>query len=465
MLTIHTTGLADYLEGGKGKVKCLLAGASGSGKTRFASFAPKPIYAACEDGLMSVADRGVPYAHIHTEEDMAAFLALLEQECKKPEGQRRWETVVVDTIDAYERSVTTHYLKKQKRAEMSGWEDWGYLASRMNGLIGRLSLLPMNVIVLVHSKSKTFKGQTPEEQIVLKLKGELGGALPEDFDFVGLIEASFAAVPSDKGGVERGITRKITWESLPHAPWLKCRGGGLTETPVVFAESDFAAIRDGIRAQVESLGEGEEVESVETPVAATEVLPPEPGGPVEKPKAKPKSGSAPAPSPSSHVPPAPPVAAPPPAAPRPDAGPGVTEEEAVQNVQEILGGQIVDPATGEVVEPTEAESTTEAGDSSKDDPQTPVSTPDLATEEPSSGSGVSEVPDSGSFTTACGSPRYTGGEARAEGCGKPLTVTLEGGAIVSAEGDESPQLIEIGGIREQAFLHNSCYAAVRRSRA
>lgn len=95
MLTIKTTGIEDYLDGGTGKIKVLVAGVPGSGKTRFASFAPKPIFAATEDGLMSVADRSVPYARITSEADMSAFLSLIEAEVKKPPrsvGSRPWSS-------------------------------------------------------------------------------------------------------------------------------------------------------------------------------------------------------------------------------------------------------------------------------------------------------------------------------------------------------------------------------------
>ena len=78
MLTIKTTGLSDYLDGGSGRIKVLMMGPPGSGKTRSASFWPKPLLADCEDGRMSVADRAIPYAAIKTTADMKALLTLAE---------------------------------------------------------------------------------------------------------------------------------------------------------------------------------------------------------------------------------------------------------------------------------------------------------------------------------------------------------------------------------------------------
>ena len=265
MLTVKTTGIEDYLDGGAGKIKILVAGAPGSGKTRFASFAPRPIFAATEDGLMSVADRAVPYARIQSEGDMGAFLTLMESECKKPAAQRRWDTIVVDTLDAYERLIILHYLRKKGREEMDGWEDWGYLSARMNGMLARLALIPMHVVLLCHVKEVRVKGSDPT--LALRLKGDIRDQLPADFDFVGLLENDWGLVDG-----KRGVLRSITWESTPHAPWLKCRGGGLTTTPVAFDDADFTAILDGLRAMAPQ-AHGEDLQVLPTEADATPEAP------------------------------------------------------------------------------------------------------------------------------------------------------------------------------------------------
>lgn len=70
----------------------------------------------------------------------------------------------------------------------------------------------------------------------------------------------------------------------------------------------------------------------------------------------------------------------------------------------------------------------------------------------------------GEYTTTCGAPRYTDGAPAREGvgCGKPMTVTLVSGRVTAAEEGQMPDLIEIGGLRERAFLHNACYQAARK---
>lgn len=476
-LIIKTTGLEDYLEGGSGRVKFLVAGGPGAGKTRFASFAPRPIYAACEDGLMSVADRKVPYGRIESEADMDAFLSLLELEARKPEPQRRFETVVVDTLDAYERTVIHHYLKKRKQAEMDGWEDWGYLATRMNDVITRLVALPFNLIILLHTKDQKV-GKPPVDRTILRLKGDLKEQLPADFDFVGLMENEFGPVDGQAGQV----IRTIRWTPTPLVDWCKARGGALTVTPVEFKDSDFGIIRDKIRAQLEALEAATVVETLETR-PEPEVPAPAPGGPVSagprvaavKPAARPAAPPAARPAPVT------PAAKPPAAAPAPvPTSPlfPTSPEQAIENVEKVLGGKVIEDTDA----PAEPEKAAEESNSAA---ETPVGTPDVAEEPSAAGEPIAEpvaevvvptpgsVPnDAESFTVQCGSPRYTNGTPAREGvgCGKALTVTLTAGRVtgVAPSTDESgnpvpqvPDLVEIAGIREKAFLHNACFAAAK----
>lgn len=524
MLTIQTTGLEDYLDGGTAKAKLLLAGGPGAGKTRFAGFTPRPFYAACEDGMMSVADLRVPYAAIKSEEDMNAFLDIVEAEAKQPEDKRRFETVIIDTLDAYERTVTHHYLVRKRQTELDGWEDYGYLASRMNNVITRLMQVPFNVVICVHTKDKQINKRDVTN---LKLTGDLRNQLPADFDFVGLLENDWDLVDG-----KRGLKRHIRWEPTPEADWLKCRGGALSETPVVFARSDYDAIWNGIRAQVEALAAQEQMQQV-TVHQQDSVVAPAPGGPVQAPvrgahsappaappvapaapapvqppaqPAAPAATSAVPPAPAA-VPPAPAVASPPPAAPRPDAGPPPTMTQGVNRIKEALGGNVIQDSAGELA-PRQAEQ----GDGGEANPPSPapepsavatspaaqpeaeaappspaplpatpaaepapdVSTP-VAGPEPTGTSVPVEadpakvvIPDNsdGFMTVVCGQARYTGGSPRQHvgvptGCGKELSVLIADARVTEAQGDEQATLIEIAGMRERAFLHNACYGSVR----
>jgi hypothetical protein len=484
MITVKTAGVEQYMEGGEGRLKFLLAGGAGTGKTRFTGFAPRPIIAACEEGILSVADLSTPYATVKGEEDMNAFLTLLEQECKKPKAQRRWDTVGIDTIDAYERDLIANYMRKHRMTEFEGWDAWGYLAGTMNNLLARLFALDMNIIMLVHTKAVTRDGQVPKDQLVLRLKGDVGQQLPNDFDFVGLIETTWVA--GDDG---QDVVRRIRWKSTPAAPWLKFRGQGVRDTPLDFAPSDFEAIRAAITAGAKNATASEVIETVEAPADVTPPQAPSPGvaAPVAK-RATPAKAPAqpPAKAPARPVPPVPAAAAPVPAAPKPDlSAPVATAEEAVANVQAVLPGSTVvsdsagqipsEPATIPVSQETVQSVVVEPEVQAEEQATTPVAEPDVPADPPTEqadteqataeeSAGFPVIPDDGTIEVQCGTPRFTNTAPKGTvpGCGKELTITVEDRRITAAgPSPENAQFIEMASLKERAVLCNACFREAR----
>ena len=122
-LVIKTTGIEDYLDGGEAYIKALIMGPPSAGKTRSASFWPKPIFADCEKGRMSIADRAVPYGEILSQDDMRGMIRALQVECMKPVAQRAYQTVVIDTLDAYQRIVMQERLRSERKEAFSGYQD------------------------------------------------------------------------------------------------------------------------------------------------------------------------------------------------------------------------------------------------------------------------------------------------------------------------------------------------------
>jgi hypothetical protein len=469
-LIIKQTGLAEYLEGGSEKIKVLIAGTPGAGKTRLASFSPKPIYADCEGGLMSVADRNVPYGRIKSEQDMNAFLDILRQEAMRPVAQRRWETVVVDTLDKYQRTVIAGYLKRKRKTEMSGWEDWGYLDAAMNHLISTLMELPFNIIVLAHVKeTKIGQGDTQRSVLALDLKGAQRDSLPGDFDFVGLLENEFeASTPADGPG--RRIKRVIQWEARPNVDWLKARGGGLYTTVASFDTAGYEAIRDGIKAQMANMIEGEVIQEVQTapedqePVGHEQPMPPQAGGPVSTGLARPRGGAQapgqatlPAGPPAAAQPPRPVTPPPPAKRPEPPKEPepesDQTMEEGVAVVTEVLQGKVIEDSAGLANAAVDSE------------PEARMSEPTTAADEPV-GDPVEPEPeaqaDEGEVTVICGSPRRPDATpAEGVGCGESLTVTLKDGRVVGAQDGQQPGIIDIAALKYRAWLHNACFNKAR----
>jgi hypothetical protein len=243
-LIIKTTGWQDYL--GEGAyIKALIMGAPGAGKTRSASFWPKPIVADCDQGRMSIADRGIPYGEIRSSSQMDELLDAVKREAARG-ADRKYHTLIIDTLDSYQRTVIHERLVSERKDALSGWADWGHLDAKMTQFVEKLLNLPMNIVVNLHTKETTEKITGDEESTLVtvgpKLKGDLREQIAAEFDLVGVMETDWAAVNG-----QRGLVRSIRWQPTPRYPILKDRSGRLpATTPVRFTDDDFSNLFQSI---------------------------------------------------------------------------------------------------------------------------------------------------------------------------------------------------------------------------
>lgn len=282
-LTIRTTGIEDYLSGGEAYVKALILGQPSSGKTRSASFWPKPIFADCEKGRMSIADRQVPYGEITSQADMREFVRRLNEECRKPVRDRAYQTVVIDTLDSYQKIIIAERLKDTKKDSMSGWEDWGHLDTKMMSFLHALTALPMNIVVNVHTKDRK-EGDDGPTFLGPRLKGDARESVSELFDLIGLMQVHWEAVNG-----ERTLTRSIEWHPRPDVPILKDRSGRLPKfTPVTFTDQDYEGLFSPLAEALDDLKPSGDLETLETDAdRAPAPVAPAPGGAVDQPQAGP----------------------------------------------------------------------------------------------------------------------------------------------------------------------------------
>ena len=286
-LLIKTTGFEEFLDPtGGAYIKTLIMGDHGVGKTPSACCWPKPILADCERGRMSVASMGVPYVAINSSADMDALLDHLRRECLKPANARSYQTLIVDTVDTYQRKLIQERLKSERKESLSGWADWGWLDGKMILLIERLLNLPMNVVVNMHTKDVTDE-DGEESRLVQKarLKGDIKDSIFQDFDLIGRMEQSYVAGDGDKKG-QRVRVRQIRWHSEPKYPSLRDRSNKLPRfTDVDFTENDYWRIFNAITEGLDDLPESKDLETLEVKGDAEGEVPGpnEPGGPVDQP--------------------------------------------------------------------------------------------------------------------------------------------------------------------------------------
>ena len=261
-LRIGTTGLEQYSASGEGRVKALIIGGPGTGKTRWSSYFPKPIYLDCEGGLASVADRRVQYVTITNSSDMLEALNFLKVESRRKPSDRDFNTVVVDTLDAFQRKVKDEWLQAHpNESSFRGFEAWGYLETKMQALTTRLLNLDMNVIVAVHFTEKTISegvgdNKTDRQEFQLQLSGAIKDQVFNDFDLVGWMGTYFELDRETNSRVQR---RGLTFKPTPDKPFLKDR---LHVTPswmeVQFSDEDYATLFAAVTSRLDDLPESEE---------------------------------------------------------------------------------------------------------------------------------------------------------------------------------------------------------------
>ncbi len=483
VLVIKTTGVEDYLDGGNAFIKALIMGPPSAGKTRSASFWPKPIFADCEKGRMSIADRAVPYAEIITVADMDKLLEILEHECKKPVRDRRYQTLVIDTVDAYQRIVIQSRLDAEKKEALSGWGDWGYLDAKMTQFVAKLHKLPMNIVVNVHTKDHTEgEGDAKSVSTGVKLKGDLKDQIAAEFDLVGLMGTYWEAEDG-----ERVLKRGIQWHPEPTKPVLKDRSGQLPKwTTVTFTSDDYDQLFTTLISHLDNLPDATTLETHETdPAISTAPVPPTKGGPVASPvtpaaaprkaaapKAAPAPAAAPAAAPAPAAPAAPQTPTPVtnvPAATRPTAG-------AVPAAPKPVPGASAAPREEDVPDPDDvpmalADAPDAAAEAATEEPMTEEAiaeavggqvisqttdvdaAPTGQTPEDQAAEAAVDTQDDGSQALFCGTG-FEGAEPTAEGCGTEIITDEHGG-------DQNAMQVEIAQLKTRTNLCNACFAAFR----
>jgi hypothetical protein len=221
-------------------VKALIAGDPGAGKTRISSTFPHAFYANADAGMMSVADRAVPFVDVTSSEDLTLLLNGLRQ----PPKMRQQilgvpvQTIVIDTLDAVQKILIDERKRSEKKDSMS-IADWGWLGDQMRTYVKNFRNLEMNVIFTVHLKTES-DAETGQTFIRPALQGAMGDEIPSHVDVCAILKSSTVSV------VENGKTFKRTTRTLQtagdsRASWLKDRSGKL---PLDF---EVNLVDDGIR--------------------------------------------------------------------------------------------------------------------------------------------------------------------------------------------------------------------------
>jgi hypothetical protein len=244
-LKIRRTGSDDYSK----HIKAIIFGEPGAGKTLMSSTFPQPLFVCAEPGLMSIADRDIPYVHVDSVADLIGIKNVLDQ---GPEVRDELigfpiNTVVIDTIDEVQKILIAERLKSEKKDAMT-LPDWGWLSEKMQALIRGFRNLDMHVVFTCHLKesSDADSGRTYFKP---GLQGGIADQIP------GYVDLSLAIIPMIDTDVVDNQTVKVQRRYLHSFPthnmsFLKDRSGKLPQVLEINFEDDFERINEFVYAGV-----------------------------------------------------------------------------------------------------------------------------------------------------------------------------------------------------------------------
>ena len=246
MLEIKRTGSDDY---GK-STKVLICGDPGAGKTLISSTWPNPVYASAEGGLMSIADRDIPYTEIRKSEDLLRLKNALDQPAEVREEMLGFpvQTVVIDTIDEIQRILMKERLDAQKREALQ-MQDWGWLNEQMQAIVRAFRNLDLHVVFTCHLKS-TEDQESGRVSYRPGLSGAIADSIPAYVDLALRLDVSTIAEVTDDGIEKRQVRSLISRPDHAHS-WVKDRSGKLPENFEVNFEDDYDRIAEFIFGSVD----------------------------------------------------------------------------------------------------------------------------------------------------------------------------------------------------------------------
>lgn len=159
------------------KIKAVVYGPSGAGKTVFGSTAPKPIFASAEAGLLSTAGKNTAFVEIKTFKDLLDMLDYLKNK------KHDFETVVIDSITEINDIIKLDIERKAGRSMQL--QDWGDLAKKIKAILRGFRDLPMHVLFIAQEMNVDDEGKI--SKIVPSLNGKAATEIAYFMDIVGYL--------------------------------------------------------------------------------------------------------------------------------------------------------------------------------------------------------------------------------------------------------------------------------------
>jgi hypothetical protein len=262
-LEIRITGSEEYGQ----YIKALIVGRPGSGKTLTASTWKDPFYVNAEGGLMSIADRKIPY---HKLESIAELLEIKNKieagTLGIPVG-----TLVIDTLDEIQKLVIRERLADTGKESLT-LPEWGYVADMMRTIVRGLRNLDVNVVFTCHSKD-----QEEQSTGTVYFKPALQGAFGDEIS--GMVDLALLLKTETTNKIVGETVEPVTRRFLVTVPdakhdWIKDRSGKLPRFFDINFEDDYERLHKLIFAGVGELPDSESVRLESEPEKSLDTVAP-----------------------------------------------------------------------------------------------------------------------------------------------------------------------------------------------
>jgi len=189
-----------------GPIRLVVYGKDGTGKSTFASQAPRPAFIAAESGLENI--NAMSFEPNSWEEVLDAVEHL--------EADPNFDSIVIDSLDWIEPLCWDYVCRKgDDKGPKSQIEDFGfgkgyvYCINEWRQLLSRLERARKNgkhVILIAHMVRKSVKNLTGEDydSFVIKLNEKVAGLIREWVDVVALAEIEVVATKLSKNESVKG---------------------------------------------------------------------------------------------------------------------------------------------------------------------------------------------------------------------------------------------------------------------
>jgi len=190
------------------RLKLLLYGAPGVGKTWLAGSCPKPLVFDFDGGAASLAGRDVDVVdQPNTEEFQGQVAWLIEQQ------GAGYQTIILDTLTAAQKLTTVELMGSSDRMSQ---QLWGDTLSIWRKLLISLESLPCNLVVICHEKEENVGGDEDHavKAYTYAVQGSIASDLHAMFDSIGRMTKHLVRTGSDgKPLAQPRLVRRVAFFS------------------------------------------------------------------------------------------------------------------------------------------------------------------------------------------------------------------------------------------------------------